>query len=85
MNQTVQETRTVDQFPMVTRQGLLDCQVCVPADWTDKQVEQFANENYPCGTTHGWQIRTREELLAGCPVRNPCSDRGGFVHVTLDA
>lgn len=69
----------------VTRTGPLDMQVCVPADWTDEQVIAFAERENTCGTQAGWQIRTDEKWLAGCPVRNPCRDRAGFVHVTLDA
>lgn len=71
--------------PEVTRTGALDMQVCVPADWTDEQVRDFANAENLCGTTHGWQIRTNPEWLAGCPARNPCSKHEGKVHITLDA
>jgi hypothetical protein len=71
----------------VTRAGVLDMQVCVPQDWTDEQVKDFADTSNPCGTTAGWQIRTDPKLLAGCKVRQPCESdlRDGFVHVTLDA
>lgn len=68
----------------VTRRGVLDCQVCVPKSWTDKDVEDFANAMNPCGTSGGWRVRKDKELLAGDPVRNPCEDRAGFVHLMLD-
>ena len=71
--------------PEVTRAGLLDMQVCIPSEWTDEQVKSFADTENPCGTMNGWQIRKDAESLNSNPERNPCSVRGGFVHVTLDA
>lgn len=74
------------QKPEVTREGLLDMQVCVPEDWTDMQVEDFANKENFCGTRNGWGIRKEgSELLEGTPERNPCLERKGYVHITLDA
>jgi hypothetical protein len=70
----------------VTRAGMLDMQVCVPADWNDEQVRTFAEAEYPCGTTNGWQIRREgDEALGGSPERVSCGERTGFVHVVLDA
>ena len=70
----------------VTRQGMLDCQVCVPDDWTDEQVVAFANTENPCGTMNGWCIRREgDKALAGAHERVQCSGRSGFVHVMLDA
>ena len=70
----------------VTRRGALDMQVCVPKDWTDKQVKEFADTVNMCGTDHGWHIRKDgDPALAGCDERATCSDRDGFVHVMLDA
>ena len=78
----------VTEQPQVLRSGVLDIQVCVPADWTDQQVETYANLQILCGTSGGWKIRREgDELLAGCPERVPCSqpEREGFVHIVLDA
>lgn len=69
----------------VTRAGALDMQVCVPKGWKNAEVVAFANLEYPCGTSWGWQIRRKKRLLAGCPVRNPCAEKSGHVHITLDA
>jgi hypothetical protein len=69
----------------VTRFGILDMQVCVPKRWTNEQVLQFAEEQYPCGTSAGWKIRTNKGLLAGDPVRQPCAGRSDFVHIMLDS
>lgn len=61
-------------------------QVCVPVDWTDEQVKDFAETAYPCGTEFGWVIRKEgDEALAGDAERVPCQSRAGMVHVMLDA
>ena len=70
--------------PMVTKTRALDMQVCVPAEWTDDEVKRFADERNPSGLDAGWSIRTDAKLLNGDPVRNPCTQRAGMVHVTLD-
>ena len=70
----------------VTKMGCLDMQVCVPKDWTDEQVTALANSKNPCGTDGGWVIRKEgDRKLAGSSERNPCANRPGFVHITLDA
>ena len=75
---------TVDKRPEVTRMGILDMQVCVPQEWTDRMVKKFANANNPSGVSSSWQIRTDKKLLGGNPIRCPCEEREGFVHITLD-
>lgn len=70
----------------VTRRGFLDMQVCVPEHWSDSQVMEFAEREYPCGTEGGWSIRREgDKHLAGMPERNACGDRAGHVHIMLDA
>ncbi len=70
----------------VTQRGALSMQVCVPDDWTDAQVKDFADRGNLCGTTHGWFIRRKgDRALNGMPERNPCAQRTGHVHVMLDA
>lgn len=70
----------------VSRRGGLDCQVCVPADWTDDQVKAFAEREYPCGAEAGWFIRRQgDSALAGANERVACAHRDGYVHVMLDA
>lgn len=77
--------RTGEDRPEVTRFGVLDMQVCVPADWTDKQVLEFANRRHPTGIRTGWVIRKEgNEWLQGAKERQPCEDRKGFVHIMLD-
>ena len=72
--------------PQVCRSHPLDMQVCVPKNWSDKQVVEFAEANNPCGTSGGWQIRKEgSKFLAGAPERVPCNDRAGMVHIMLDA
>lgn len=71
--------------PEVTKYGVFDMQVCVPAAWTDEQIKTFAEEENPCGTEAGWFIRKDVKLLQGAPERVSCEERVGFIHVTLDA
>lgn len=61
-------------------------QICVPKEWNDEQVKEFADSQNPCGTNYGWQIRKDgDPALSGASERVACSDRAGFVHITLDA
>lgn len=70
----------------VTRRGALSMQVCVPTDWTDDQVKEFANRENLCGTTGGWFVRKDgDKALNGDPERMPCEGRAGHVHIMLDA
>lgn len=69
----------------ITQRNALDMQVCVPQDWTDKRVLEFANFENPCIGGHFWIIRREEDkILAGDRERIPCNDRDGFVHIMLD-
>jgi hypothetical protein len=70
----------------VSREGIFDVQVCVPAGWTDEQVVAFANEAYPCSTRGGWFIRREgDHALCGDPERCQCEEDPNNVHVMLDA
>ena len=70
----------------VTHHGIFDMQVCVPEDWDDRQVREFAESKYPCGTAAGWIIRREgDETLQGAPERQPCIEREAHVHIVLDA
>lgn len=70
---------------VVTKYGVFDMQVCIPVEWSDEEVEMFANKENLCGTSQGWKIRkTGDPALRGAPERNPCLERAGFVHVMLD-
>lgn len=80
----VEGESTSGSEPEVTRVGLLDMQVCVPESWNDEQVVGFANAANPSGIANKWFIRTDPKLLAGDPIRQPCDDRAGHIHVMLD-
>jgi hypothetical protein len=72
--------------PVVTKRGPFDMQVCVPHDWCDRQIIEFAELNNPCGTELGWSIRRQgDALLSGAPEHQACQARPGFIHVMLDA
>ena len=65
--------------PMVTKQGVLGIQVCVPKDWSDKQVLEFAEKECPCGTTAGWGVRkVGDKLLNGALERVVCKGRSSI-------
>jgi len=67
-------------------QATIDCQVCVPASWSDAEVIAFTERVSPSGTSNGWKIRrTGDPGLGGDPERNPCADRNTFIHMILDA
>jgi hypothetical protein len=70
----------------VTWHGVLDMQVCAPKDWTDEQVEDFANKKNPCGGVNlrCQIIREGDKFLAGAKERTPCEKEIGHVHVMLD-
>jgi hypothetical protein len=70
----------------VTKMGFWSMH-CVPKDWTDEQVVSFAEKEYPCGTTNGWQIRRQgDKALAGCDERVQCEGKGreDRVYLMLD-
>lgn len=70
----------------MVREGIIDMQVCVPANWTDEQVRAFAERENPCGTQCGWQIRRQgDKALAGADERVQCEKISGNVHIMLDA
>jgi hypothetical protein len=69
----------------VTRRGVLDCQVCVPKDWTDEQAVDFANQENPSGLMAGWFIRKKgDKLLKGDPERSQCEEYKDRIHIMLD-
>lgn len=71
--------------PMATHVGLLTLQLCVPKDWTDEQIVGFANSDQPTGISSQWSIRKEgHPALDGTPERVDCTDRVGFIHVTLE-
>lgn len=68
----------------VTKRGIFDMQVCVPANWTDEQVVGFAERENPSGTSLGWKIRKEgSPWLAGAPERVKCAESDN-VHIMLD-
>ena len=71
--------------PEITIHGLLSIQVCVPHDWEDEQVTDFANQELPTGISSRWSIRKKgHALLQNDPERQPCDGRPNFCHIMLD-
>ena len=76
----------MNNTPRIIRCYGLDCQVCVPKDWTNAQIISLTEQENPCGTENGWMIRRKgDPALAGDLERVPCSDNPDWVHVKLDA
>jgi len=70
----------------IVKTGIFDMQVCIPSNWSDEQVVNFANGQNYCGTAKGWMIRKEGDgALCGDPERVQCEDRKDFVHIMLDA
>lgn len=70
--------------PEVVRSGLVVMQVCVPADFTDEQVETFANDDTPTGISSHWRVAKQgHDVLAGSDERVACEQRSGCVHLVL--
>ena len=80
------EAKRAGDEGIITHAGALDMQVCVPKEWSDDQAIRFAESKYPCGTTHGWQIRRQgDEALSGSDERVACASDPTRVHIMLDA
>lgn len=60
----------------ILREGVFYVQVCIPTDWTDDEIRDFAEQEYPSGTQSGWLIK--EDL-----GRVPCLESGYKIHVVL--
>lgn len=72
-------------YPRVTQTKGLAMQVCVPSDYTDEEVVQFAEQQNPCGTMNGWAIQRKDENYKSYIERVDCSERPGYVHIVLVA
>jgi len=71
---------------VIVRTSPLSLQLCVPKDWTDDQVRDFAERVHPCGTELGWQIRREgDAMLRGAKERVVCASDPERVHIMLDA
>lgn len=55
-------------------------EVCVPENWTDLLVLDFAGKYSPCGSSKKRAIRKKETK-----EREPCLLNKGFVHIVLYA
>jgi hypothetical protein len=72
--------------PMLIKAYALQMQVCVPKEWDDTQVKDFAEKSNPCGTKNGWFIqREGDERLKGDPERAQCVEHGSHCHIMLNA
>jgi hypothetical protein len=65
--------------PEFTKLNFLSVQVCVPAEFTDDQVEGFANDGHPTGITSRWTVYKDGPDLE----RATCLEREDCVHIVL--
>lgn len=71
--------------PVITKNSLLSMQVCVPKEWTDAIVKEFADRENPSGLPNGWAIRREgDKALVGDPERRVCKSHAENVHIMLD-
>lgn len=69
----------------ITKRCLVDMQVCVPKEWTNPQVTEYANTRNPTGISSQWKIRKQgHEALEGAPERMQCANDAGKVHIMLE-
>ena len=61
--------------------GILSARVCVPEDWTERQVEVFVNEKSPTGINSDWGIVPESEMED--PQRVQCHEHPENVHIVL--
>jgi hypothetical protein len=68
----------MNKKPEIVRMGMLFIQVCVPENFSDDQVEEFANSEHGTGIKSKWTI-DRSQVN----VRAKCEEREGCTHLVL--
>jgi len=70
--------------PEIIQTKLLAMQLCVPSDWTNEQIIEFAEERNPAGTSAGWRVcEDGHKCLGGYPARVNCDEHPGFIHTVV--
>jgi hypothetical protein len=71
---------------VIWRESFLAVQACVPDEWTDEQVLEFAHDARPREDGFQWWLRREgDPALQGAAERVPYAKRLGHIHVMLDA
>lgn len=78
--------------PVVVKFSTLLLQVCVPDNYTDEQIVEYAEQTLPRDTAKRWKIvREGDSKLGKCNAcdrgyaeREPCEERPDCVHVLLE-
>lgn len=64
----------------------LAMRLCVPGNFTEEQIVEFAENKNPCGTSHGWELAKEGHLsLEGNKDRIMCAGDVDNVHVVVIA
>lgn len=66
----------------VIRTGIFNIQVCAPKDWTDAQIEKFAEQQQPNEIGYAWTICGA--LPNGDPKEVQCDKFPDHKHVVLE-
>jgi hypothetical protein len=70
--------------PTICRKKVLSMQLCVPKDWTESKILEFAENRVPCGIESGWYLCKKDDpVLDGAEDRVSCDDRSEYVHVVV--
>jgi len=70
----------------VMMKGHISMEVCVPAEWSDEQVLEFAEKQNHCRTASGWTIRSEcDRSISEAKDRVQCVTRKDYVHIMLDS
>lgn len=69
----------------IVLRGFITCQVCVSKEFTDAQVEEYANTANPTGIESKWKIvRKGSPTLNGDKERVTCDIWKDNVHILLE-
>ena len=68
----------------IIRIGFFQMQLCVPKEFSDKEIIEFAERENPAGTQNGWILaRDGDEILGGDSARVQCVDIEDNIHVVV--
>ena len=68
----------------IIRIGFFQMQLCVPKEFSDKEIIEFAERENPAGTQNGWNlVRDGDEILGGDSARVQCLEIEDNIHVVV--
>lgn len=64
--------------------GLVYCSVCVPKDWTHKQIERAVNALNSTGIESEWKISSDPTFYTGGPNPKQCEQDSERIHYLME-